>query len=74
MAQPATSLVADLLTARSDAKKLREENAMLRQQAIQNHRPTRTTSFKAPFAFRDWAPVPGRLLPAAAVIARPTGG
>jgi rod shape-determining protein MreC len=65
-----------LLTARSDAKKLRAENAVLRQQAIQNQfAANENDKLKALLAYRDGPRFPGdyRGL-AAAVIARPTGG
>jgi rod shape-determining protein MreC len=64
-----------LLTARSDAKKLRQENAMLRQQAIQNQfAANENDKLKALLAFRDGPRFPDdyRGL-AAAVIARPIG-
>lgn len=64
-----------LLTARSDAKKLREENAVLRQQAIQNQfAANENDKLKALLAFRDGPRFPDdyRGL-AAAVIARPIG-
>ena len=65
-----------LLTARSDAKKLREENAMLRQQAIQNQfAANENDKLKALLAFRDGPRFPDDYKGlAAAVIARPTGG
>ena len=65
-----------LLTARSDAKKLREENAVLRQQAIQNQfAANENDTLKALLAFRDGPRFPDDYTGlAAAVIARPTGG
>jgi rod shape-determining protein MreC len=63
-----------LLTARSDAKKLREENAVLRQQAIQNQfAANENTKLKALLAYRDGPRFPDDYKGlAAAVIARPT--
>jgi rod shape-determining protein MreC len=65
-----------LLTARSDAKKLRQENAMLRQQAIQNQfAANENDKLKALLAFRDGPRFPDDYKGlAAAVIARPIGG
>ena len=65
-----------LLTARSDAKKLREENAVLRQQAIQNQfAANENATLKSLLAFRDGPRFPDDYKGlAAAVIARPTGG
>jgi rod shape-determining protein MreC len=65
-----------LLTARSDAKKLREENAVLRQQAIQNQfAANENATLKSLLAFRDGPRFPDDYAGlAAAVIARPTGG
>jgi rod shape-determining protein MreC len=65
-----------LLGARSDAKKLREENAVLRQQAIQNQfAANENATLKALLAFRDGPRFPNDYKGlAAAVIARPTGG
>jgi rod shape-determining protein MreC len=65
-----------LLSARSDAKKLREENAVLRQQAIQNQfAANENDTLKALLAFRDGPRFPDDYKGiAAAVIARPTGG
>ncbi len=65
-----------LLTARSDAKRLREENATLRQQAIQNQfASNENDKLKELLAFRDGPRFPGDYTGlAAAVIARPTGG
>ena len=79
VAQPFRDVYAwadSLLTARSDAKKLREENAMLRQQAIQNQfAANENDKLKALLAFRDGPRFPDDYKGlAAAVIARPTGG
>jgi rod shape-determining protein MreC len=64
-----------LLTARSDAKRLREENEALRQQAIQNQfAANENDKLKALLAFRDGPRFPADFTGvAAAVIARPTG-
>ena len=64
-----------LLTARSDAKRLREENAVLRQQAIRNQfAANENGKLKALLAFRDGPRFPNDYTGlAAAVIARPTG-
>ena len=64
-----------LLTARSDAKRLREENDALRQQAIQNQfAANENDKLKALLAFRDGPRFPADYTGlAAAVIARPTG-
>lgn len=65
-----------LLTARSDAKRLRAQNEALRQQAIQNQfAANENAKLKELLAFRDGPrfPTDYRGL-AAAVIARPTGG
>ena len=79
VAQPFRDVYAwadSLLTARSDAKKLREENAALRQQAIQNQfAANENDKLKALLAFRDGPRFPDDYKGlAAAVIARPTGG
>ena len=79
VAQPFRDVYAwgdSLLTARSDAKKLREENAALRQQAIQNQfAANENDKLKALLAFRDGPRFPSDYTGlAAAVIARPTGG
>ena len=79
VAQPFRDVYAwadSLLTARSDAKKLREENAVLRQQAIQNQfAANENDTLKALLAFRDGPRFPDDYKGlAAAVIARPTGG
>jgi len=65
-----------LLTARSDAKKLREENALLRQQVIQNQSAVNENDkLKALLAFRDGPHFPADYTGlAAAVIARPLDG
>jgi len=65
-----------LLTARSDAKRLRAENAALRQQVIQNQfAANENDKLKALLAFRDGPRFPGDYTGlAASVIARPTGG
>ncbi len=65
-----------LLSARSDAKRLREENAVLRQQAIQNQfAANENAKLKALLSFRDGPHFPADYTGlAAAVIARPTGG
>jgi rod shape-determining protein MreC len=64
-----------LLTARSDAKRLREQNEALRQQAIQNQfAANENDKLKALLAFRDGPRFPADYTGlAAAVIARPTG-
>ncbi len=64
-----------LLTARSDAKRLRAENATLRQQVIQNQfAANENDRLKALLAFRDGPRFPNDYKGlAAAVIARPTG-
>ena len=79
VAQPFRDVYAwgdSLLTARSDAKKLREENAALRQQAVQNQfAANENDKLKALLAFRDGPRFPSDYTGlAAAVIARPTGG
>jgi len=65
-----------LLTARSDAKRLRRENEALRQQAIQNQfAANENDKLKALLAFRDGPRFPTDYTGlAAAVIARPMGG
>lgn len=64
-----------LLTARHDAKRLREENEALRQQAIQNQFAANENSkLKGLLAFRDGPRFPADYTGlAAAVIARPSG-
>lgn len=64
-----------LLTARDDAKRLREENEALRQQAIQNQFAANENSkLKGLLAFRDGPRFPADYTGlAAAVIARPSG-
>jgi rod shape-determining protein MreC len=64
-----------LLTARSDAERLREENEMLRQQAARVELSTRENArLKALLAFRDGPSFPGGYDGvAAAVIGRPAG-
>ncbi len=64
-----------LLTARADANRLREENAALRQQAIQNQfAANENDKLKALLTFRDGPRFPADYTGlAAAVIARPTG-
>lgn len=64
-----------LLTARSDARRLREENEALRQQAIQSQfAANENGKLKALLAFRDGPRFPDDYSGlAAAVIARPTG-
>jgi rod shape-determining protein MreC len=64
-----------LLTARSDAERLREENDVLRQQAARVELTTRENArLKALLAFRDRASFPGGYDGvAAAVIGRPAG-
>ena len=79
VAQPFRDVYAwgdSLLTARSDAKKLRAENAALRQQAVQNQfAANENDKLKALLAFRDGPRFPDDYTGlAAAVIARPTGG
>jgi rod shape-determining protein MreC len=79
VAQPFRDVYAwgdSLLTARSDAKKLRAENAALRQQAIQNQfAANENDKLKALLAFRDGPRFPSDYTGlAASVIARPTGG
>lgn len=78
VAQPFSDLYGwadSLLTARSDAKRLREENEALRQQAIQNQfAANENDRLKALLAFRDGPRFPDDYSGlAAAVIARPTG-
>jgi rod shape-determining protein MreC len=64
-----------LLTARSDAKRLRDQNEALRQQLIQNQfAANENGKLKALLAFRDGPHFPADYTGlAAAVIARPTG-
>lgn len=78
VAQPfrdAYGWVDSLVTARSDAKRLHEENEALRQQAIQNQfAANENDKLKALLAFRDGPRFPDDYSGlAAAVIARPTG-
>ena len=79
VAQPfrdAYGWASSLLTARADAKRLRQENAVLRQQAIANQfAANENVKLKALLAFRDGPRFPSDYTGlAAAVIARPTGG